>query len=144
MSLVLGLEHSCPWPREGRSSEGLFLAPNFFRVLSLELCVSTPLLLRGAVISSGAPNQFLILFKFCFNGDTSTRFLLLVFETFMSKHILPRSKNFLSLSPFFQCSNNAICLRLTSSIWNRGNFEQMLYADARGDERQWTCEKKFE
>ena len=26
VSLVLGLEHSCPWPREGLSSEGLSLA----------------------------------------------------------------------------------------------------------------------
>ena len=30
-----------------------------------------------AIISSGAPNQFLILFKFSFNGDASTKFLLL-------------------------------------------------------------------
>ena len=47
MSLVLGvgLEHSCPWPREGLSSEGLSLAlaSDFLCVhglsLGLELCV---------------------------------------------------------------------------------------------------------
>ena len=30
VSFVLGLEHSCPWPREGLSSEGLSLALDFF------------------------------------------------------------------------------------------------------------------
>ena len=86
--VVLGLGLGffvCPWPRA--------------------LCMSsTPPLVRGAISSSGTPNQFLFLFKFCFNGDASTRFLLLVllvFETFMSKKILPFSKNFQSLSPFF-------------------------------------------
>ena len=44
-------------------------------------------ILRGAIVSSGALNQFLILLKFCFNGDASTRFLLLEFDTFMSKNI---------------------------------------------------------
>ena len=37
MSLVLGLEHSCPWPREGLSSEKLSLALDFFCVLGLGL-----------------------------------------------------------------------------------------------------------
>ena len=39
MSLVLGLglEHSCPWPRECLSSEGLSLASDFFCVLGLDL-----------------------------------------------------------------------------------------------------------
>ena len=41
--LSLGLEHSCPWPREGLSSEGLFLAlaSDFLCVvgLGLESCV---------------------------------------------------------------------------------------------------------
>ena len=36
MSLVLGLEHSCPWPRECLS---LALASDFFCVLGLEPCV---------------------------------------------------------------------------------------------------------
>ena len=44
-------------------------------------------ILRSAIISSGAFNQFLVLFKFCYNGDASTRFLFLEFETFMSKNI---------------------------------------------------------
>ena len=37
--LGLGLEHSCPWPREGLSSEGLSLAlaSDFFCVLGLGL-----------------------------------------------------------------------------------------------------------
>ena len=35
--LGLGLEHSCPWPRECLSSEGLFLASDFFSVLGLGL-----------------------------------------------------------------------------------------------------------
>ena len=39
MSLVLGLEHSCPWPRECLSSERLSLASDFFCVLGLEPCV---------------------------------------------------------------------------------------------------------
>ena len=102
--LVLDIEHSCPWPREGLSSVGLSLAltSDFFVSLALAsiFVSSTPPLVRGFLISSGAPNQFLILFKFCFNGDASTKFLLLVFETFMSKNILTCSKNFLSLTPF--------------------------------------------
>ena len=40
-SQVLGhdLEHSCPWPRDSLSSEGLSLASDFFCVLGLEPCV---------------------------------------------------------------------------------------------------------
>ena len=39
--LGLGLEHSCPWPQEGLSSERLSLASDFFCVLGvgLEPCV---------------------------------------------------------------------------------------------------------
>ena len=39
--LGLGLEHSCPWPRECLSSKKLFLAlaSDFFCVLGLEPCV---------------------------------------------------------------------------------------------------------
>ena len=37
VSLVLGLEHSCPWPRECLSSERLSLALDFFCVLGLGL-----------------------------------------------------------------------------------------------------------
>ena len=39
--LVLGLEHSCPWPQECLSSErlSLTLASDFFCVLGLESCV---------------------------------------------------------------------------------------------------------
>ena len=41
VSLVLGLEHSCPWPREGLSSKrlSLALASDFFCVLCLQPCV---------------------------------------------------------------------------------------------------------
>ena len=43
LDLGLGLEHFCPWPREGLSSEELSLAlvSDFFCVLGLglELCV---------------------------------------------------------------------------------------------------------
>ena len=41
VSLVLGLKHSCPWPREGLSSEelSLALASDFFCVLGHEPCV---------------------------------------------------------------------------------------------------------
>ena len=39
VSLVLGLEHSCPWPRECLSSEGLSLALDFFCFFGLEPCV---------------------------------------------------------------------------------------------------------
>ena len=46
VSLVLGLEHSCPWPREGLSSKKLSLASDFFVSLALasSLVFSTPLL----------------------------------------------------------------------------------------------------
>ena len=37
VSLALGLEHSCPWPRECLSSERLSLASDFFCVLDLGL-----------------------------------------------------------------------------------------------------------
>ena len=37
VSLVLGLEHSSPWPREGLSSERLSLASDFFCVVGLGL-----------------------------------------------------------------------------------------------------------
>ena len=42
MSLVLGLglEHSCPWPRECLSSERLSLALDFFVFLALALASS--------------------------------------------------------------------------------------------------------
>ena len=44
--LGLGLEHICPWPREGLSSEGLSLAlaSDFFVLLASKLVSSTPLL----------------------------------------------------------------------------------------------------
>ena len=43
VSLVLGLEHSCPWPREGLSSEGVSLAltSDFFASLASSLVSST-------------------------------------------------------------------------------------------------------
>ena len=56
---VLGLEHSCPWPREGLSPEGLFLALGFFFVslaLASSLASSTPPL-PGSFISF--PQKFL-------------------------------------------------------------------------------------
>ena len=40
--LDLGLEHFCPWPREGLSSEGLPLASDFFVFLASSLVYSTP------------------------------------------------------------------------------------------------------
>ena len=52
VSLVLGLEHSCPWPRECLSSERLFLAlaSDFFVSLALtsSLVFSTPPLVIAA------------------------------------------------------------------------------------------------
>ena len=49
VSSVLGLEHSCPWPRESLSSErqSLALASDFFVSLALASCLvsSTPPLL---------------------------------------------------------------------------------------------------
>ena len=78
---------------------GFFLCPLpwiFFvsLVLASSLVSSTLPLVRSAIISSCAPNQFLILLNFCFNGDASTRFLLLEFETFMSKTYYPVTKTF--------------------------------------------------
>ena len=43
--LGLGLEHSCPWPREVLSSERLSLASDFFLSLASSLVSSTPTLL---------------------------------------------------------------------------------------------------
>ena len=37
VSLVIGFEHSCPWSREGLSSDGRTLASNFFVSLGLAL-----------------------------------------------------------------------------------------------------------
>ena len=57
MSLVLGfgLEHSCPWPREGLSSKrlSLALASDFFVSLALasSLMSSTPPLIFAAAVS---------------------------------------------------------------------------------------------
>ena len=43
VSLVLGLEHSCPWPQEGLSPERLSLASDFLFVsLASSLVSSTP------------------------------------------------------------------------------------------------------
>ena len=42
MSLVLGLEHSCPWPQECLSSIRLSLASDFFVSLASSLVSSTP------------------------------------------------------------------------------------------------------
>ena len=59
VSLVhgLGLEHSCPWPRECLSSEGLFLAlaADFFCVFGLEPCVldSTSASKQGRIKTAG-------------------------------------------------------------------------------------------
>ena len=52
VSLVLGLEHSGPWPREFLSSERLFLALDFFVSLALasSLVFSTPPLVRRAEV----------------------------------------------------------------------------------------------
>ena len=51
--LGLGLKHSCPWPREGLSSEGLSLASDFFVSLALvsSLVSSTPPLITILQIS---------------------------------------------------------------------------------------------
>ena len=46
---VLGLEHSCPWPWKGLSSEELSLASDFFVSLTSSLVSSTPPLLTNFV-----------------------------------------------------------------------------------------------
>ena len=55
VSLVLGLEHSCSWPREGLSSESrsLALASDFFVTLAFvsSLVSSTSLLLNSFLLS---------------------------------------------------------------------------------------------
>ena len=62
MSLVvgLGLEHSCPWPRECLSSErlSLALASDFFVSLALasSLVFSTPPLIAGIVFFASSKN----------------------------------------------------------------------------------------
>ena len=52
VSLVLGLEHSCPWPRECLSSERLSLASDFFVSLASSLVSSTPPLVGRLTASS--------------------------------------------------------------------------------------------
>ena len=54
MSLVLGLglEHSCPWPRECLSSERLSLASVFFVSLASSLVSSTPPLLMTILLKA--------------------------------------------------------------------------------------------
>ena len=61
VSLVLGLEHSCPWPRECLSSErlSLALASDFFCVLGLGL--------EPCVLDSTSANAFSI--RKCFSED---------------------------------------------------------------------------
>ena len=65
MSLVLGLEHSCPWPREGLSSEGLSLAlaSDFFCVLGLGPVSSTPPLIF--MVINFEKSIFLCVFYVC-------------------------------------------------------------------------------
>ena len=57
VSLVLGLEHSCPWPRECLSSErlSLALASDFFCVLGLGLepCVLDSTSVKNLVLWNG-------------------------------------------------------------------------------------------
>ena len=70
--LSLGLEHSCPWPREGLSSEGLSLAlaSDFFVFLALasSLVSSTPPLNKGAENQNVLFNDINI---YIFNTGTS-------------------------------------------------------------------------
>ena len=47
VSLVLGLEHSCPRPREGLSSRSQSLAPDFFVSLATKVSSTPSLLMRG-------------------------------------------------------------------------------------------------
>ena len=66
VSLVLGLEQSCPWPRECLSSERLSLASDFVCVLGLEPCVldstSAKWLTYCAYTGSPQQQQFYLLF----------------------------------------------------------------------------------
>ena len=64
VSLVLGLEHSCPWPREGLSSERLCLASDFFCVLGLGL--------EPCVLDSTSVIYFKFKFKYISSSTTIT------------------------------------------------------------------------
>ena len=57
--LGLGLEHSCPWPRECLSSErlSLALASDFFCVLGLEPCVLDSTSEKNVIRSESVLNQ---------------------------------------------------------------------------------------
>ena len=60
VSLVLGLEHSCPWPQEGQSSEGLSFASDFFCVL----------VLTSSFVSSTPPQLiFIVIINFGFQSQ---------------------------------------------------------------------------
>ena len=61
--LGLGLEHSCPWPREVLSSKRLSFASDFFCVLGLEPCVLdfTPDNLKAACFKNNTKCHFEVL-----------------------------------------------------------------------------------
>ena len=62
VSLVLGLEHSCSWPREGLTSRSWFLALNFF--VSLALALVPSLMFSTPSLPSIKPFKKLIFVRF--------------------------------------------------------------------------------
>ena len=73
MSLVLGLEHSCPRPREGLSSKRLSLASAFFCVLGLGL---EPCVLDSISGKHSGKDNFIV-FKNLLEGNLSNGRLVL-------------------------------------------------------------------
>ena len=65
LALGLGLEHSCPWPRKGLSSEMLSLASNFFVSLALV----------SSLVSSSSPlvSRTRCPYNFCAGNNPSFR-----------------------------------------------------------------------
>ena len=61
--LVLGREHSCPWPREGLFSVGLSLASDLFCVLGLGLRALRPRLHFCVVVFSKKQQKRVVILK---------------------------------------------------------------------------------
>ena len=59
MSSVLGLDHFCPWPREGLSSKSRSFASDFFWFLALasNIVSSTPPLVKSNTVLSTARHR---------------------------------------------------------------------------------------
>ena len=110
MSLVLGLglEHSCPWPRECLSSERLSLASDFFCVLGLEPCVLDS--------TSADHMEVKMLSKIARNFDSQSKFSLAIDTLKQARGVFHRPPGHLAttLKQERQYNTFRICVLRTS------------------------------